>query len=84
MGALTYRPVVVEVAEFVGQSLHVVRLQSRGVIDDVEVGGRDCSLTDTLTDQEEVIPAMPDTVVIVLHRQVRPNYQIQHLCMLIP
>ena len=58
-------------AEFVGESLHVVRLQSHGVIDDVEVGGRDCPLTDALTDQEEVIPAMPDTVVIVLHRQVR-------------
>lgn len=47
--AITYRPVVVEVAEFVGEALHVVRLESGAVTDDIEVGWRDCALTNTLT-----------------------------------
>lgn len=50
------RPVVVEVAHFVGQALHVVRLQSSGVPDHVVVGGGHCSLPHRLRHQEEVIP----------------------------
>ena len=51
-----HRPVVVEVAEFVGEPLHVVRFQATRVIDDVEMGGSDCSLMNTLTCQEEIVP----------------------------
>ena len=53
---ITYRPVVVEVAEFVGESLHVVWLESRGVTDHIEVGGGHRPLTNTLTHKEEIIP----------------------------
>ena len=52
VSAESHRPVVVEVAEFVRKPLHVVRLEACGVPDDVEVGGSDCSLTDTLTSQK--------------------------------
>lgn len=53
---VTHRPVVVEVAQFEGESLHVVRLQAVVVIDDVIVGGGNCSLASCLTDQVEVVP----------------------------
>ena len=43
-----HRPVVVEVAQLVGEPLHVVWLESRCVIDNVETGGRDCSLANRL------------------------------------
>ena len=33
----THRPVVVEMTQFVGEPLHVVRFESTRVIDDVEV-----------------------------------------------
>ena len=56
-----HRPVVVEVAEFVGEPLHVVRFQATRIIDDVEMGGSDCSLTNTLTCQEEIVPVHTDT-----------------------
>ena len=52
----THRPVVVEVAEFVGEPLHVVWFQASGVVDDVEVGWGDCALTHALTHQEKIIP----------------------------
>ena len=52
----THRPVVVEVAEFVGEPLHVVWFEATGVVDDVEVGWGDSSLTHTLTHQEKIIP----------------------------
>lgn len=44
-------------AEFEGQSLHVVRLQAIVVIDDVIVGGTNSPLVSSLADQVEVIPA---------------------------
>ena len=53
----TDRPVVVKVAEFVGESLHMIWLESRCVTYHIEVGGRDSALTHTLTHKEEVIPA---------------------------
>ena len=52
-----YRPVVVEVAELVGEPLHVVWVQAGGVTDDVKVGWSDSALTCTLTHQKEIIPA---------------------------
>lgn len=44
-------------AQFEGQSLHVVRLQGIVVIDDVVVGGTNRSSVSNLVDQVEVIPA---------------------------
>ena len=44
-------------AEFVGESLHVVWFEGVGVTDDVEVGRCDRALTHTLAHQEEIIPA---------------------------
>lgn len=44
-------------AEFEGQSLHVVRLQAIVVIDDIIVGGTNSPPVSSLTDQVEVIPA---------------------------
>lgn len=43
-------------AQFEGQSLHVVRLQGIVVIDDVVVGGTNSPLVSSLADQVEVIP----------------------------
>ena len=53
---MTHRPVVVKVTELVGESLHVIWLQSRRVRDDIEVGGGDSALTNTLTHKKEVVP----------------------------
>ena len=53
---VSHRPVVVEVTEFVGEPLHVVRLEATRVKDDVEMSWSNCPLTNTLTCQEEVIP----------------------------
>ena len=49
-------PVVVEMTQLVSESLYVVRLETRCVIDDVEAGGCDCPLANRLTHKEEVIP----------------------------
>ena len=57
VGAMSYRPVVVEVGQLVGESLHVVWLEPRGVLYHVEVSGRDSTLSHRLTDEEEIIPA---------------------------
>ena len=46
----------------------MVRLQSRGVTDDVEVGGGHSTLTNTLTHKEEVIPAT--SVAFISHQQM--------------
>ena len=56
----THRPVVVEVTQLVCQPLQVVRFESRGVGDDVVVGGAHCALTDTLTHNKEVVPSTSD------------------------
>ena len=50
------RPVVVEVGQLVGQLLDVLRLQARGVLDDVVAGGVDGALPHRLGHQEEVVP----------------------------
>jgi len=50
------RPVVVEMAQLVGQSLHVVWLQCSSVMNHVVVGRSNGALADRLRDQEEVIP----------------------------
>ena len=52
----TCRPVVVEMAEFVGQPLHVVGLQRGRVVNDVVMGRSDRSLTHALRHDEEVVP----------------------------
>ena len=49
-------PVVIEMCQFVGEFLEVVRLQSRTVMDHNIVSGCDCSLTDMLRHQEEIKP----------------------------
>lgn len=54
---MTHLPVVVEMAQFEGQSLHVVRLQAIVVIDDVIVSGINSPPVSSLADQVEVIPA---------------------------
>lgn len=54
---MTHLPVVVEMAQFEGQSLHVVRLQAIVVIDDVIVSGVNSPPVSSLADQVEVIPA---------------------------
>ena len=38
----------------------MVRPQSRGVKDDIEVSGSDSALTDRLADKEEVVPAVAE------------------------
>ena len=53
----TDRPVVVEVAQLVGQTLHVIRLQLSRVMDHVVVGRSHGSLTHRLGHDEEVIPS---------------------------
>ena len=55
-GEITNRPVVVEVAELVGEALLVVRGQVGAVVDDVVVGGGDGALAHRLAHHEEVIP----------------------------
>lgn len=57
-------PVEVQVGELVGKPLHVLGLQCRRVVDDVEVCGCHRSLTYTLGDQIEVIPFRPGHVVV--------------------
>ena len=50
------RPIVIQMAQLVGEALEVVRLQARAVMNDVTVGWRDSALSDRLADQEEVVP----------------------------
>ena len=58
---LSHLPVVVEMAEFVGEPLHVVRSETTGVSNHIEMCWSDCSLTYTLTCQEEIIPNQKHT-----------------------
>ena len=53
---LHYLPVVVEVAQLVGEPLHVVGLEAAAVVHHVVVSGRDAAHTHSLTHDEEVIP----------------------------
>ena len=45
---ITYRPVIIQVAELVGETLDVVRLHAAGVKDHIVVCGSDSALTDRL------------------------------------
>ena len=49
-------PVVVEVGQLVGQTLDVLRLQPRGVLDYIVAGGVDRALPHRLGHQVEVVP----------------------------
>lgn len=51
-----YLPVVVHVAQLVGEPLHVIRLQPTGVVHNIVVGWRDASRADSLAHYVEVIP----------------------------
>ena len=53
----THRPVVVQVTHLVSKPLKVVWFESRGVGDDVVVGGSNSALTDRLAHNEKVIPS---------------------------
>lgn len=56
-GKPTYLPVVVHVAQLVGEPLHVVGLQSAGVKHHVVVGWGDASHADGLANDVEVVPS---------------------------
>ena len=43
----------------------MVRPQSRGVKDDIEVGGGDSTLPDRLAHQEKIIPAVAEIIPVV-------------------
>lgn len=51
-----YLPVVVHVTQLVSKTLHVIRLQSTGVIHNIVVGRGDTSSADSLAYDVEVIP----------------------------
>lgn len=51
-----YLPVEVHVTQLVGKPLHMIRLQSTGVVHDVVVGWGDASTADSLAHYVEVIP----------------------------
>ncbi len=57
----SYRPVVVQMAELVGESLHVIGLHSAGIVDNIVVSGSDCALPHGLADQEKVVPVTEGT-----------------------
>lgn len=56
---MTHRPIVVEVAKFVGESLDMVWLEVRGIPNDVVVGGGDGALPYTLRHDKEVVRLAP-------------------------
>lgn len=60
-------------AQFEGQSLHVVRLQGIVVIDDIVVGGTNSSPVSSLADQVEVIPAEEQGGVERRNHETRSN-----------
>lgn len=57
----THRPVVVHVAQLVGEALHVVGFQLAGVVHHVVVGGRHAAVLHRLADDEEIVPAARQT-----------------------
>lgn len=59
-----YLPVIVHVAQLVGEPLHVIRLQSAGVVHHIVVGWSDTSTADRLAHYVEVIP---DKIAAVNH-----------------
>lgn len=70
---LPHLPVVVEMAQFEGQSLHMVRLQGIVVIDDIVVGRTNSPPVSSLADQVEVIPAEKRGRVARRSHKTRPN-----------
>lgn len=52
-----YRPVVVEMAHLVRQTLHVIRLQHCRVVDHIVVSRRHSSLAHRLRHEEKVVPS---------------------------
>jgi hypothetical protein len=48
-------PVVVQMSQLVCEHLELIGTHADGVVDDVVARWRDCSLTDTLTDEIEVV-----------------------------
>lgn len=52
----THLPVEVHVAQLVGEPLHVIGLQSTGVVHDVVVRRRDAATVDGLAHDVEVVP----------------------------
>lgn len=62
----THRPVVVHVAQLVGEALHVVGFQLAGVVHHVVVGGRHAAVLHRLAHDEEIVPAGGQTPL--LHR----------------
>lgn len=53
----THRPVVVHVAQLVGEALYVVGFQLAGVVHHVVVGGGHAAILHCLAHHEEIIPA---------------------------
>lgn len=52
----TYRPVVVQVAHLICETLHMVRLESIFIINHIVIRGVDSPLAGKLANQEEVVP----------------------------
>lgn len=51
-----YLPVVIHMAEFVGESLHVVWFEATAVVHHVVVCGGDAAQAHCLTHNEEIVP----------------------------
>lgn len=52
----THRPIEVQMAQLVGQSLQMICFHSSRIMQDIVMSWRDCSLANRLADQKEVIP----------------------------
>jgi len=76
---ITYRPVVVEVAQLVSQALHVIGLQLRRVVDHIVVCRCHSALADRLRHHEEVIPVNGTTSLslLICFTQNRPRQRLK-------
>jgi hypothetical protein len=54
-------PIVVQMRHLVSQQLHLIGLESAGVVDDVVACWRDRSLTNRLADEEEIVAERENT-----------------------
>ena len=61
-------------AQLVGESLEVVWFESRGVRNDVVVGGSDSALTDSLAHNKEVVPSIREQKERVTGEQTTITY----------
>lgn len=59
----TAAPVVVEMSLLVSKHLNLVSAPAAGVVNDVVACRRDCSLTNGLADQEEVVAETKNVVI---------------------